>query len=74
LSADLKCKSLCPLFIRGIRGFCELFHQIAVPIAMRHLMLAEGSRDLALIQTEQQKIQRDGIKLHCNSNYAEPSE
>ncbi len=74
LPAQLKSKSLGAFFGIGISGFCKLLHQIAVPIAMWHFMLAHRPRDLSLIETEEQKIQRDGIKLHCNCSYAEPSE
>ncbi len=73
LAADLKSKSIGAFGVICIRRFRELLHQIAVAVAMRHLVLAHRPRDLILIETEQQKIQRDGIKLHRNCSNAEPS-
>lgn len=40
---------------------------------MRHFVLAHRPRDLILIETEEQKIQRDGIKLQKNRSDTEPA-
>jgi hypothetical protein len=64
VAADLKRKSFRAFGIIRICGFCQLLHEIAIAIAMRHFMLAHCPRDLILIETEEQKIQRDGIKLY----------
>jgi hypothetical protein len=74
LAAELEGKTLGALFIIRICGLCELLHQIAVAVAMRHFMLAERPRDLVLIEPEEQKIQRDGTKLYSNCSNAEPGE
>ncbi len=73
MSADLKRKSLGAFLGIRIRLFRKLLHQIAVPVAMRHFVLAQRPRDLILIETKEQKIQRDSTKLHDERSYAEPS-
>jgi hypothetical protein len=39
---------------------------------MRHFVLAHRPRNFILIETKQQKIQRDGIKLYPNRKETKP--
>jgi hypothetical protein len=74
VTAQLQGESLRAFGIIRIRGFRKLLHQIAIAIAVRHFVLAQRPRDLSLIETKEQKIQRDSIKLHRNCSNTHPCE